>query len=597
MATNLLLYGWNLSANGWANYYYSAAVQSGNLDVTSFFYGSSDWGNSITVDKPPLSLWVMGLSTRLLGLSPTAVVLPQVLMGVGTTLLIYLILRRCVSAVPAIFGAIVFFTTPIVTLMSRYNNPDPLMLMLMTAAAWFVLRSIETQRGRLFVVAGALLGMAFMTKQLQGMLNVPALGLAFLLFSPQPWKSRLGTAAVGASALIVTGGLWMAVVDLIPSDQRPYVGGSPSNSVLQLTLAYNGIERIAGGGTISKAMQAPSQFRPVDSDAGFFRLLNVNYNQEASWLLFAGLLAVILLAAHWWSNCKTPVLKAATLVSIVWLVTAFLLLSFMGDQIHTYYTAAIAPPLALLLGLTLEILIANRASLRTRLSGAATALTALLSSWLILSGTTGWPEWMPNAVLGVGIGAVAALIVRPPTRNMELGAATVLAASLLFAPVATSLHNVTKEFHGSNPISGMLTRNPASISHLLNSLEHNDPAWGHDVVVGRAPDPQVVEVLSDTSGCTWAAATYASQTAARLQLESGRPVMPVGGFSGSDPSPTLDRFRDSVAAGQICYFVQQEAFTEVQDPESTSAAISRWVETNFESEKLGSTTVYPLIQP
>jgi hypothetical protein len=179
---------------------------------------------------------------------------------------------------------------------------------------------------------------------------------------------------------------------------------------------------------------------------------------------------------------------------------------------------------------------------------------------------------------------------------MELSAGAVLAASLLFAPVATSIHNVTQEFNGSNPISGMLTRNPASISHLLNSLANNDPVWGHDLVVGRAPDPQVVEVLSNTSGCTWAAATYASQTAARLQLESGRPVMPVGGFSGSDPSPTLDQFRDKVAAGEICYFVQQEAFKEVQEPESTSAAISRWVETNFNSEKRGSTTVYHLIK-
>lgn len=594
LTINSLLYCWNLSTNGWANYFYSAAIQSGSMDAKSFFFGSSDWGNSITVDKPPLSLWVMGLSAKLLGFSPTAILLPQVVMGVGTTLLIYLILRRCVSSVPALFGAVVFFTTPIVTLMSRYNNPDPLMLLLMTTAVWFVLRSIETSRGRYFVLAGALLGLAFMTKQLQGMLSVPALGLAFLLFSPQQWLTRLATTTAGVSTLILTGGLWMTIVDLIPAGQRPYVGGSPTNSVLELTFAYNGIERIAGGGTVPKVMEAPSQFRPVDSDAGFFRLLNVNYNQEATWLLFAGILAVFVLAARWRAYCKTPALRALTFVSTAWLLTAFLLLSFMGNQIHTYYTAALAPPLALVLGITLDALIANRGSLRTRLSGAATAFTALLSSWLILSGTTGWPDWMPNTILGVGIGALAALVVRPPTRKIELTAAAFLAASLLCAPVATSLHNVSKGFTGSNPISGMLTKNPASISHLLKSLDNNVPVWGHDIVFGRVPDAQVIEVLSDTAGCTWAAASYASQTAARLQLESGRPVMPLGGFAGNDPTPTLEDFKDLVAAGEVCYLVEQEAFREVQEPGWTSTAISKWVETNFEPEKLGNTTVYHL---
>jgi len=428
------------------------------------------------------------------------------------------------------------------------------------------------------------------------MLSVPALGLAFLLFSPQRWMTRLVTTAGALGTLIFSGGLWMTIVDAIPNDQRPYVGGSPTNSVLQLTFAYNGVERIAGGGTIPKVMEAPSQFRPVDSDAGLFRLLNVNYNQEASWLLFAGILAVFVLVSRWRTYCKTPALKTLTLVSTAWLLTSFLLLSFMGNQIHTYYTASLAPPLALVLGVTMDTLIANRRSLRTRLAGGMTVLTALLSSWLILSGTTGWPEWMPNAILGVGIGALAALIARPPTRTIELAAAGFLAASLLCPPVVTSLNNVSIGFSGSNPISGMLTKNPASISHLLNSLGKNDPVWGHDIVFGRVPDAQVVDVLSRTAGCTWAAASYASQTAARLQLESGRPVMPLGGFAGNDPSPTLEDFKNKVAAGEICYLVEQEAFREVQEPAWTSTAISSWVQDNFPSEMLGDTTIYRLIK-
>ncbi|MGO4186069.1 glycosyltransferase family 39 protein [Pseudarthrobacter sp. TAF60_1] len=594
LATNVLLYSWNLGINGWANYFYSAAVQAGTMDAKAFFFGSSDWGNSITVDKPPLSLWVMGLSVRIFGLSPISMLLPQVAMGVGTTLLIYLILRRCTSGAAALTGATVFFTTPIVTLMSRYNNPDPLMLLLMVAAVWFVLRSVETGRGRFFVVAGALLGLAFMTKQLQGMLSVPALGLAFIMFSPQQWTKRLLTAVYGLGALVVTGGLWMTIVDLIPEDQRPYVGGSSSNSVLQLTFAYNGIDRIAGGDAVPGAQQLPSQFRPVDSDAGFLRLLNANYNQEATWLLLAALMSAVLLAVAWRRFLTNRVARTLSLVAVLWLFTAFLLLSFMGNQIHTYYTAALAPPLAFVLGLAVEALGVARGSLKFRLFGAIIALSALLSSWLILSGTTGWPVWLPTVVLSLGIACLSALVLKPPTPKIEAIAASLLAVSLLCGPVVTSIHNVTVPFNGSNPLSGMLSKNPAAISHLLAQLHNNEIVWAHDIAFGRDPDTVVVDALSASTGCKWAAASYASQTAARLQLESGRPVMPVGGFVGSDPSPSLDKFKELVAAGEICYLIQQEAFVEVQEPNSSAMAISNWVQKYFHSERLGNTKVYRL---
>lgn len=594
LLSNAVLYLSNLGVNGWANYYYSAAVQAGSMDAKAFFFGSSDWGNSITVDKPPLSLWVMGLSVRLFGFSPVAMLLPQAIMGVITTFLIYVIIRRHFSGPAALFGAFVFFTTPIVTLMCRYNNPDPLMLLLMVASVYFVLRSIESGHGRFFVVAAALLGLAFMTKQMQGLLNVPALGIAYVIFSPQRWSARLRTLLAGLTALMITAGLWMTITDLIPQEQRPYIGGSATNSVLQLTLGYNGIERIVRTDADPSEQQVPAQFRPVESDAGFFRLLNANYNQEATWLLFAALLAVVVLAILWTKHLRTAPVRALTMVSGLWLLTSFFLLCFMGDQIHTYYTAALAPPLALVLGIAFGSLISAWDSLKLRLMGAAIALTAVLSSWLILGGTMGWPEWLPTVVLGMGIASISALLVRPPSHKIEVIAALSLCASLLGGPLITSIHNVTVSFNGSNPVSGKLSKNPASISHLLESLRRNDPPWAHDIAFGRVPDTEVVAALASTSVCTWAAASYTSQTAARLQLESGHPVMPLGGFAGSDPSPTLEEFKSKVADGEVCYLVQQEAFLNVHGKDATVAAITSWVRDNFPSEKLGSTTVYRL---
>ncbi|WP_159631396.1 glycosyltransferase family 39 protein [Arthrobacter sp. 8AJ] len=566
------------------------------MDAKAYLFGSSDWGNSITVDKPPLSLWVMGLSVRLFGLNSVAMLLPQVMMAVLTTLLIYAILRRAVSSWSRLFGSIVFFTTPIITLMSRYNNPDPLMLLLMVTAVWFAIRAVEEGRGRFFVATGALLGMAFMTKQLQGLISLPALGLAFLLFSPQKWRKRITATMLAIVAMVVTGGLWMVAVDLIPSDLRPYVGGSHNNSVLELTFAYNGVDRLAGSGEITEAMQAPQQYRTAASDAGLFRLLNANYNQEASWLLFAAVLAVLFLAAAWKTMPRSGSLRFLTFASCMWLLTAFLLLSFMGNQIHTYYTAALGPPLALVLGLTLEAIIRQRHRLSVRLAGATIALVALLSSWLIMSGTSLWPEWLPTADLLIGICALAALVIKAPSPSIHAGAVAVLAAALLTGPAITSIHNVTVGFTGSNPVSGGLSRNPAAISHLLQSLQNNELPWGHDIAFGRDPDTELISAVTNARGCTWAAATYASQTAAKLQLQSGRPVMPVGGFEGRDPSPSLEEFKRKVADGKICYFIQQDAVIGVQEPDSRAVEISGWVQSNFEAQLLGRTKVFHLVK-
>ncbi|WP_091721885.1 glycosyltransferase family 39 protein [Pseudarthrobacter equi] len=596
LAMNATLYCWNLSINGWANYFYSAGVQSGTMDPKALFFGSSDWGNSITVDKPPLSLWIMGLSVRLLGLNSVGILLPQALMGVVTTFLIYAILHRTVSSIARLLGAVIFFTTPIITLMSRYNNPDPLMLLLMVGALWFTVRAIETGRGRMLVATGALLGLAFMTKQLQGLLSLPALGISFLLFSGQRWPKRILTAACAGVVLVVSGGLWMTMVDLTPANHRPYVGGSVNNSVLDLTFGYNGIDRIATGGEITNAMQVPDQYRTSPSDAGLFRLLNANYNQESSWLLFAAMLAILLLGAAWKNLPNAPALRFLVVASCTWLLTAFLLLSFMGNQIHTYYTAALGPPLALVLGLTVEVVVCQRHRIGIRLSGTVIALAALVSTWLIISGTTLWPEWLSTAALLIGILALSALAVNAPSPKIHVGAAMLLAVALLSGPALTSMHNVTVGFTGSNPLSGGLSRNPAGISHLLQALRNNEMPWGHDIAFGRAPDIELVETVANAKGCTWAAATYASQTSARLQLASNRPVMPLGGFAGSDPSPSLDEFKRKVADGQICYYVEQQAFLEVQGPDSIAVAISDWVHSNFQSQLLGSTTVFRLVK-
>ena len=234
---------WGLDRNGWANPYYSAAAQAGSQDWKAFFFGSLDAGNLITIDKPPLSVWIMSLSVRLFGLNSWSILVPQALMGIATTWLIYKIIRRSHPAAPALLGGLIYATTPVVVLMSRFNNPEPLMGLLTVAAVYFVIRALENNAWSWYLLAGTALGLAFMAKQIQAFLPIPALVLAVLLFGAGTLASRMVRLLGRPRRADRQRRLVDGRSDLTPPENRPYVGGSATNSVLELTLDYNGLAR------------------------------------------------------------------------------------------------------------------------------------------------------------------------------------------------------------------------------------------------------------------------------------------------------------------------------------------------------------------
>ena len=176
-----MLYLWSLSASGWANSFYAAAAQAGSKSWKAWFFGSSDSANSITVDKPPAALWIDGLSVRLFGLSSWSVLVPQALLGVATVGVVYAAVRRWFSAHAALLAGAVLALTPVATLMFRFNNPDALLVLLITLAAYCTLRGIEDGRRRWVVLTGVAIGFGFLAKQLQVLLVVPPLTLAYLI--------------------------------------------------------------------------------------------------------------------------------------------------------------------------------------------------------------------------------------------------------------------------------------------------------------------------------------------------------------------------------------------------------------------------------
>ncbi len=253
LLTTAVLYLWGLGASGWANSFYSAAVQAGSESWKAFFFGSSDAASSITVDKTPLSLWPMALSVRLFGLSSWSILVPQALMGVATVGLLHHLVRRTTgSAAAGLVAGAAMALTPVAVLMFRFNNPDALLTLLMVGAAAATLRGIEAsgeEHGhpvRWLSLGGALVGLAFLTKMLQAFLVLPALALAYLLFAQTPWGKRVGHLLVAFGSMVLAGGWWIAIVELWPAASRPWIGGSQDNSILELTLGYNGLGRLNG---------------------------------------------------------------------------------------------------------------------------------------------------------------------------------------------------------------------------------------------------------------------------------------------------------------------------------------------------------------
>ena len=200
LAATALLYLWSLGDSGWANSFYSAAAQAGSQSWKAFFFGSSDAGNSITVDKTPASLWVMALSVRLFGLSSWSILVPQALMGVATVGLLYTTVRRWFGAGAALLAGAVLALTPVAVLMFRFNNPDALLVLLLVAGAYATVRAIETASTRWLILVGALVGFGFLTKMLQAVLVVPAFALAYLVAAPTGIGRRIRQLLIGGAA-------------------------------------------------------------------------------------------------------------------------------------------------------------------------------------------------------------------------------------------------------------------------------------------------------------------------------------------------------------------------------------------------------------
>jgi 4-amino-4-deoxy-L-arabinose transferase-like glycosyltransferase len=377
LAGTALLYLWDLSASGNANSFYAAAVQAGSLNWKAWFFGSIDSSNFITVDKPPGSLWVMGLSARIFGYSSWSMLVPDALMGVASAGLLAAAVRRAVrsvagSSLAAVAGLVaggVLALTPAAVLIFRFNNPDAFMVFLIVLAAYCVTRAVESARTWWLVGAGVAFGFGFLTKSGEALLPLPAMALAYLVAAPTSFWRRLRQLFLAGVALVVSAGWWIAAVLLTPAADRPYIGGSTDNNPLQLAFGYNGLGRLfgsgggggssfgggtgaaGGGGGFGGGFGGGGAGGSFGGAAGLQRLFGDEFGREISWLLPA---AVILLLAGLWLTLRRPRTDQARAALIIWggwLAITGVTFAYMQGIIHPYYTVAMAPAIGALTGI------------------------------------------------------------------------------------------------------------------------------------------------------------------------------------------------------------------------------------------------------
>ncbi len=579
-ATAALLFTWNLARVGMGNTFYAAAVKSGTESWKAFFFGSLDPGSFITVDKPPAALWVMELSGRIFGFSSWSMLLPEALAGVATVMVLYNLVRRWFGETAAVFASMALALTPVAVVIFRYNDPDAFLTLLLVLAAWACWRAIETGKTIGLVLSGALVGLAFLTKTLDAFIVVPALGAAYLWCGPPRLARRFGQLGWAAVALLVSSGWWVTIVELWPKNARPYLGGSTDNSELNLIFGYNGFARIFGSGSAGGATGATSGGSSAfGGGEGLLRMFDTELGGQISWLLPV---AVVGLVAGLWLTRRHRRSDVQRAGFVLWGGTLLMFLVVYDDAkgiFHPYYTVVMAPAVAALAGAgAVALWRLGRQSLRWAWVLPATIVGTVIWADTLLARTSGYDSWLGPTVVVVGVASALSLFLclarARGTRWLALVAGTLAAASVLAGPAAyslTTLGTTTSAIATAGPTSGVGGFGAGAGPGGGGGPAGGGPGGGERGTTGARTaarsgagagggagastvNEALVRYLENHQGsATYLVAVSGSQAAAPFILESGKAVIAMGGFGGSDPAPTLSEFTHLVATGKVHY--------------------------------------------
>ena len=463
---------WDLSINGWANTYYSAAIRSMSTSWHDFLFASLDKTGLMTVDKPPLAFWVQALSVRVFGFHPLSILVPEALMGVAAVALVYDMTRRMFGRVAGSVAGLTFALTPITVAIARHNNPDELLILCCVAALWCAVRALETGRTKWLVLSGVCVGLGFEAKMAVALFVVPGIALAWTWSRwGETWRARLTAfrqLLAGGVAMIVVGGAWPLLVTLTPAADRPWISGTSDNSIWSLIFGYNGLGRVAGqtggpaGGAGPGGGGGGVGGNLFGGATGPFRLLQSALGDQAGWLLGFAVVAGLALLVLTRLRRRDPRTGWLIAVGGAFLTTA-VVFSFASGIFHPYYVSFVAPFAAALVGAVAGLMLPQ--SLGGAADGRAVRVIAPLAiaagaitELVVLGELGGAMPWAKPVLIGVA-GACAVLLAIEGVGRYRAIVVAVALAALLAAPSAWAVQTVGHATSSTFPAGG-----PASAS-------------------------------------------------------------------------------------------------------------------------------------
>ncbi|HMJ34665.1 MAG TPA: glycosyltransferase family 39 protein [Baekduia sp.] len=586
---------WALDRNGWANTYYSAAVRSMSTSWHAFLYNSFDSAGVMTVDKPPLALWVQALSARAFGWSSWSMLVPQALMGVGTVALAYDLTRRVFGRPAGFVAGLVLATTPITVAISRHNNPDALVVLCSTAALWFTVRALKDGRTRWLLWAGVCVGLGFETKMGTALLVVPALAAAYLWVAPRGRLVAVRQLLAGGAAMTVVGLAWPMLMWLTPASSRPWISGTSDNSIWSLIVGYNGLGRVDGqqGGPGAAGGPGGGGSSVFGGDTGVLRLLGSSLGGQAGWLV--GMAAVAGVALVVLTRLRRTDARSGWLIAAGGtFATTAIVFSFAKGIFHPYYVSMLAPFIAVLVGAAVGTVL--RGGLAARIVGPAAIAGGVISELIVIhQGAQDVGGLIPIIVVA-GVGGAVALALALPAKARAVVVAVALGA-LLIAPATWATDTLSHATSGTFPAGGPTSQGmggpgggggrggqgggrfggggPGGAAPQQapppagSSSQQAAPPAGFAMGGGTAPtnrgggmggggmfgsNANLTDALSYAASHGGGTIGVSSQTAASAAIiQSGADVAGLGGFSGRESEVSASWLAQAVQNGTIRY--------------------------------------------
>lgn len=597
----------NISEIGQANTYYTAATKSMLESWHNFFFVAAEPGGSVTLDKPPVAFWLQAISAYLLGVNGFAVVLPQILAGIASVVLLFHLVRRWFGNVPGLIAAFALAVTPVAIAVERNNTPDAILILTLLLATWAFIKATETRKLRWLLTGAALVGVGFNVKMLQAFLPLPALYALYFFGSHQGWWRKLAHLTLATLVLIPVALSWALIVDFIPADERPYVGSSTTNSEIELALGYNGVQRLLGnmrGGArrndaaqngitpptppIDNGQTAPNGNPQADGfggvpggpdgapggfggpggaggqfgtgQAGVLRMFQSGLAAEVSWLLPFGLLLLVPMAASVGWQRRESALGRGLVLWGGWLVTCVVFFSIAGF-FHQYYLVMLGAPLAAVVAMGIRWLWRLRATHPRRAASllvVASAVTLAFQAYAIKTYYLTSASWLviPVALGVIGVGFLLVSLWRSGNRWAQLSFAMLLAAMLIVPSVwsglttayANTSSGLTQAYTGNRNNGRFGGQNRTADGNPNNGQFPGGPGG----LEGERVNQNVLNYLqANTKDVKYLVVVPSSMVGTGYVLATGRPVLYAGGFSGSDPVINGDSLAKLVANGDV----------------------------------------------